>query len=73
MEDDDKETPIDPPPPADPPHVPPPPVTREEFDGLKATIDGLTETIARMVPPEPQEDVSPGGVPWTHRGSRRQS
>lgn len=62
-----------------PPSPPDPPATQEvhheqvsrgEFDSLKAAIDGLTETVARLAPKEPHEDQAPGGVPWTHRGRR---
>jgi hypothetical protein len=45
-------------------------VSRAEFDGLKSAIDGLTATVAQIVPQTPEQDAAPGGVPWTHKFGR---
>lgn len=61
-------------PPETPPAEPAAPVshvTRDEFDGLKAAVDGLIQKVTEVAPPPgDNRDEAPTGRPWTHWGSK---
>lgn len=79
MADEDNENsehgtpPQDGPPPTpepEPVHESPRYAHQDEVDRLKATVDGLIQTVQQMAP-TPDKDEAPTGKPWTHWGSRR--
>ena len=46
-------------------------VSRDEFDSLKSTLDGLIAKVDHIAPPATERDQTPTKRPWTHMGSRR--
>lgn len=50
-------------------------VTRTEFTAFSETVTGaiagLTEAVTKLVDATPARDQTAVGIPWTHRGSRR--
>lgn len=70
MEDDDKpDTPPEHTP--EPTHEPVHHVSREEFDSLKGTVDGLIQKVTEVAPPPgDNRDEAPTGKPWTHWGTK---